>query len=377
MADETLPGSEQERTLKVLQKTDLSRVEQANELGISRGSLVRRIKKYFPEFNRGAGGWNKGRKGGKNQFRPHDTEAPVFPRFTDPHLSHEKIREHLRAGVERKMARDREENWFPIRMPDDRPFAMCWVGDPHLGEHANWPVLEEHVAIWSKYSGRNGGGMYCVNAGDTIDNWPLSGRLSKLWAERDVSMSTEWTLVRWFFHESGIDWLVWVLGNHDAFNTNSKEMFKEISRNIIPVVDTEAKFVMVTPNGMTFPVHARHEFRGHSQFNDLHAIDRFMKERSDVEPGVHVLGVEGHKHNWAIHERESPDRGYFMTTGRARGYKVSDGYARRLGFNEQEWGASLTWVCNPQAKNLASRCQMFRDVEAGNDYLQFLRKKHK
>ena len=360
-------------TQEVLAKhPDMPRAEQAVLLGIKIRQLQIRIAQRLPEFTRPVGSPQT------SEVVEPATDGPTFPAFTDDDIHVDEIRAHLKKRVIKKLARHEEENWFQIKMPDSRPFAMCWVGDPHLGEHANWPVLEEHIAIWSKYAGAKGGCLYCVNAGDTIDNWPISGgRLARLWADRDVSTSTEWKLVRWFFHDAGIDWLVWLLGNHDTFNSNSAAMFKEISRNVVPVMDTEAKFVMTTPNGMVFPVHARHSFKGHSQYNDLHALDRFMNERSDVERGMHVLGVEGHKHSWALHEKENPDRGYFVTTGRARGYKVADDYAKQLGFNEQEFGASLTWVCNPQSPNLASRCQMFRDVAAGNDYLQFLRKKHK
>lgn len=337
-------------------------------LGLKTRGLQLRINAHMPEFKHVGAGYRQ--NGGV--LKSPEPSRPKFPRFTDDDIPVDEIRAHLRKRVEMKMARDKEEEWFPILMPDDRPFGICIFGDPHLGEHANWPLLEDHIAACVKTEG-----LYGVNIGDTIDNWPLSGRLAKLWAERDVSQSTEWKLVRWFFHDSGIDWLVWLLGNHDTFNTNSAAMFKEISRNIVPVMDTEAKFVMRTPNGSAFPVHARHEFKGHSQYNNLHALDRFMNERSDVARGIHVLGVEGHKHNWAIHEKENPDRGYFFTTARARGYKISDGYAKRLGFNEQEYGASLVYICNPQATKLSQRTTMWKDVEEGAQYLKWLRKRFK
>lgn len=299
--------------------------------------------------------------------------VPVFPDFADDDVSTAEIIAHLRKRVEKKMARRQQETWFPIAMPDNNPFAMGVIGDPHLGPHANWPLLESHVAILAKGAGK---GLFAINIGDTIDGWPLSGRLASLWAENDISHSTEWKLVRWFFHDSGIDWLVWLLGNHDNFPQNGAAMVREISRNVVPVMDAEAQFVITTPNGSVFPVWARHDFKGHSQFNTLHAIMRNMRERADVDRGVHIIGLEGHKHQWAIHTEENSDRGYFFSVARARGYKVADEYARKLGFTPQEYGASILFVCNPHAKNLAQSISIWPDLEEGAAYLQWLRKRY-
>jgi len=104
---------------------------------------------------------------------------------------------------------------------------------------------------------------------------------------------------------------------------------------------------------------------------------RVLREKADVERGTVVLGVQGHKHNAAVAEEEVPERGYFFKAVRARGYKVSDGYAKQLGFSDQEYGASLVYVCNPQAKNLAQMSSLWMDVEEGAEYLTWLRKRFK
>jgi hypothetical protein len=154
-------------------------------------------------------------------------------------------------------------------------------------------------------------------------------------------------------------------------------MFNEICKDIVPVSNEEAKFVITTPNGAAFPIWVRHDFKGHSQFNSLHGMMRSLRERADVVRGVHVLGVQGHKHNWAIHTEEQPDRGYFFTAVRARGYKVVDDYAVQIDKTQQEYGASIVYVCNPQAKNLAQMTSIWPDVEEGAAYLTWLRKRFK
>ena len=358
-----------EATRKVLEEhPDMDRADQAAHLGIKTRSLQLRIRNWFPD--------HKKEPGSVPHAEPAalPSDGPIFPTFTDDDIPTTEIIAHLSKRAEKKLSRQQEEQWFPIKMPDDRPFGLVVLGDPHLGTHANWPLLQEHVAILKKGAGN---GLYAVNIGDTIDAWPISGRLARLWSENDISHSTEWKLVRWFFHESGIDWLVWLLGNHDNFPQNGAAMFKEISRNVVPVMDAEAKFVLTTPNGSAFPVWARHDFRGHSQFNTLHAAMRSMRERADVDRGCHILGVEGHKHQWAIHTEENPDRGYFFTVARARGYKIADDFAKNLDLSSQEYGASVVWVCNPQAKNLAQMNSIWPDVEEGAAYLTWLRKRFK
>ena len=154
-------------------------------------------------------------------------------------------------------------------------------------------------------------------------------------------------------------------------------MFKEISRNVVPVFDTEAKFIIWTPNGSCLPVIARHDFPGHSQFNTLHALMRYLRERVDVARGVHVVGMQGHKHQWAISEEEVAERGYFFSAIRAKGYKMPDDHTVHGNFTAQDYGASILTTYNPQAKNPAQALYIWRDVEEGAAYLTWLRKRFK
>jgi hypothetical protein len=356
-----------EETQKVVEGTDaqgLHRRVAAERLGITYDALRHRVAKCRDKFNMNIPRHVPNKK----------PTSPEFPEFSAEEGPIEEVLDRLEKQGDRKRTRHREQQWFPIKMPDDLPFGQCFFGDPHISSQGcNIKLLREHCDICAKTEG-----LYGVNIGDTVDHWPVnSARLARLWAETDISLQTEWRLVRWFFHESGVDWLIWLLGNHDTFNTNSKAMFKELARNVVPVMDAEAKYVITTPNGSVFPVWARHDFKGHSQFNTLHAAMRNMRERADVERGCHLMGIEGHKHNWAIHEEENADRGYLFTIARARGYKYVDDHAMHLGFSEQEYGASILYVCNPQAKNLAQMTTVWKDVAEGAEYLTWLRKRFK
>ncbi len=92
---------------------------------------------------------------------------------------------------------------------------------------------------------------------------------------------------------------------------------------------------------MTFPIFARHDTPGHSQYNTLHGLMRYLRERVDVSRGVHVVGLEGHKHQYAHHNEENADRGYMLTAIRGKGYKMpADDHARNLNLSSQMYGAA-------------------------------------
>jgi hypothetical protein len=302
-----------------------------------------------------------------------DGDGPVFPTFSDDDIPTEEIIDHLEKRVKKKIARDKEERWYSIKLPNNKPWGGLIFGDPHMGTHCNWPLLREHVDIAASTDG-----LYGISVGDLTDSWPINGRLARLWAENDMSTSTEWKLTEWFTQSAGITWLAYILGNHDGFGgPNAIRLFQKICKNLVPVTDGEAKFIVKTPNGAAFPFWVRHDFKGHSQFNANHGLMRALREEADVERGLHVFGIQGHKHHWAIAEEEVPERGYFFSAIRARGYKVSDGYAKALGFSEQEYGASILITCNPQAKNLAQQSQVWKDVGEGAEYLTWLRGRYK
>mgnify|MGYP006921322085 CR=1 FL=1 len=86
------------------------------------------------------------------------------------------------------------------------------------------------------------------------------------------------------------------------------------------------------------------------------------------------LYVAGHHHNWALHQEEHDHRNFVYWLARVRGYKFMDDYADHLGFGEQNYGASVLCVVDPDADKLnAMTC--FADPHEGVDFLKFKRRK--
>lgn len=297
-------------------------------------------------------------------LRVWDNEIPEvsLPQFPEDDLPIEEIIESMSKRFEKRAAHKAAKKWFQIKMPDDRPIAMVFVGDPHLDDNGcAWPLLRRHIDLMKT------DGVYACNIGDTTNAW--ADRLVKLWANQDTSKETSWKLAKWFLTESGIRWLVHLLGNHDLWGDTAKIM-REMGRNLVPMEDWQAQFHLAFPGGRKCKIWASHQFAGHSMWNTMHGPQKaaHMKDEADIY-------ACGHTHNWAIHQEESASRDFTYWLIRSRGYKFLDEYADRLGHFSQDEGASIATIINPGAKSPAAFVQCFADMDSGIDYLKFLRRK--
>ena len=246
--------------------------------------------------------------------------------------------------------------------PKNGPFGVVWFGDPHLDSNGcNWPALKEHIEITSETPY-----LYGANVGDTLDNWPKNSRLARLLAHSDTSEQTAWKLAKWFLEDSGVSWLLWLMGNHGMFSTELPKILREMNTQRIPMEDWGARFILKTEND-EFKIWASHNFPGHSQWNTMHGPLKAAKLHEEAD-----LYVCGHTHNWALHQEESASRQFVYWLVRCRGYKYIDEYATRLGHFPQSIGASIVTIFNPGAP-LGQRAVCFPDVRQGADYLNYLR----
>ena len=289
-----------------------------------------------------------------------ETPEPKLPDFPDDDIAESEIIDLMCRRYEKRAEHKASKKWFRIEMPDDQPFAVLWWGDPHLDNNGtNWPLLKAHAQLARHPR------VYSVNIGDTLDNWPNGSRLMSLYAQSDQSVATSHKLARWYCKNSGIRWLVWLFGNHDAWaGMTSTEWLREMGGRKIVMEDWGAQFVLACPGGAEFKLWAAHNFPGHSQWNSLHGPQKAASMREEAD-----LYVCGHLHNWAIHKEESSQRGFTYSLVRARGYKYLDDYAEKLGFMPQQNGASIMTVFLPAT----SRHYNFEHPEDGIAFLDAVR----
>jgi hypothetical protein len=301
------------------------------------------------------------------KFGKPDESGLEFPDFPPDSLPIERVIDTLKERSAIRRASYAAHTWFPVKVKDSKPIGIMWFGDPHVDDDGcDWTLLHRHIDLCKQP------GVYAVNIGDTTNNW--SGRLLKKYADQETSVSTARRLAAWFLLESGIRWLVWLMGNHDAWNDGAEvlsQMAKRHSTQKVVMHDWEARFSLNFPNGCKINIWAAHDFPGDSMWNPMHGPVKAARFGADTD-----LLVCGHKHNWGISQWELADKGTTPTMIRTRGYKFNDDYARRIGKPDQDEGSSIFTVINPHSQTKAGRVMAFADVEQGVNYLQWLRSQY-
>lgn len=301
---------------------------------------------------------------GQNKKTIKEVPKVISPLLPDDDIPVEDIIETMckRFG-KRKNAHDAKK-WMEFKIDTDMPIGICWFGDPHIDDDGcNWPLLKEHIEIC-----KNTEGLFGANIGDTHNNWV--GRLMKEYANQNTSRGTAFRLIDWFFKESGVAWLIMLLGNHDSWNFGSESMSK-IAEHVCPMIDWRAQIKLKFNNGRECLIDAAHDHSGHSQWNSLHG-----QQKASSMGGIAHMYIAGHKHNWALAQNECSQTGRIYWLARARGYKHIDHYAENLGFGNQKHGSSIISVIDPQADDI-NMVRCFADLKEGAEYLTYLRSKLK
>jgi len=313
----------------------------ARELGIARSTVRNRID----QIDRGV-------------YTVNDVETPAFPDFPEEDVAIEDIIDLQCRRFEKRMASHEAHTWFPIKLKDTTPIGILRFGDPHMDDNgANWPALKRDVELCKTTPG-----LFGANIGDSTNNW--SGRLVRLYANQDTSVKTARRMAEWFMLDSGVKWLIWLIGNHDAWGDGSEilaQMARRHGTHKLVCHDWEARFTLTFPNGWEPRVYASHDFKGHSMWNPLHGPMKEGQMGDDAD-----LYVCGHKHNAAAYEFENTSRGHLQNFVRVRGYKFMDEYARRGGFKEQRGGCGAVTIFDPATK----RVTVYLDTEEGADVLK-------
>ena len=283
-------------------------------------------------------------------------EYSIAP-LPSPDLPIEEIIAHREKAFEAQQEYNDAVEWLPINMTSNKPIMLCPVGDPHLDDDGcNWPVLKRDIETFKSP------GVFCVNVGDTINNW--AGRLVGKYADQETSLKTAVRLGRWFVDQA--KWLVWIRGNHDLWTPEGAIDVK--AREVTHVADWEAKFKLFFPNGQKFLFDVAHHFKGSSIYNRLHG----GLKKAKFSGAVADFYISGHTHEWGIITDEHDDSHKIVNVIKVRGYKFHDEYAIKNGFGEQQYGSSVGIVIDP-TKTGAERVSVFPSIQAGNEYLQYLR----
>lgn len=248
-----------------------------------------------------------------------------------------------------------------IAVKDNKPIAVCLIGDPHIDDDGCDIITLQNDLETIK----NTDGMYAGHVGDLTNNWV--GRLARLYANQTTTAGQSIKLMEWMLNQA--ENLFVIGGNHDCWN-QGMDLISFVMRSHQSVVNAHgARLALNFPNGKQVRIHARHDFKGHSQYNPTHGHRRAQLWEGNKD---HVY-VSGHRHSDAasmIPQSDGTCSWSFMVSG----YKVIDEYAEAGGFTEQRANPSVTIVINPNAPTEAELVKPFWDAQTAADYLKWLRK---
>lgn len=281
-----------------------------------------------------------------------------MPPLPDEHEPIGELIERCRQRSNRRRTRKAAERWHPITFDEDRPFGVLWFGDPHLDDDGcHWDLLLRDVELCKSTDG-----LYGASVGDATNNW--TGRLMRLYADQETGVSSARRLAKWFMRDAGIPWVLWNVGNHDAWE-HGDAILSLIADGSVYLPGWTAR-VELRAAGQKWRIDSRHDFPGSSIYNKTHG-----PARAAIFGGEADVYICGHRHTYGYQTFEAAG-GRIAHAIRCGSYKWDDSHAERLGFAQSHVPSVLT-IFNPQATTEAGRVLQFADIETGVRVLTAMR----
>lgn len=322
---------------------------------------------YQGEYHRGnsslhrLGGFGVLVDDARSVFSDSDFDVPEIP---DGEITTEELLDRRKREFAAVDAHEKMTSLVPVKINIDGPIAICHLGDPHLDDRGtDIARIERDLAVIRKTDG-----MYAANVGDVTNNWV--GRLQRLYAEQTTTAAEAWKLAEWFFDSA--QWLYAVKGNHDVWS-GAGDPLNWILRGRVGVHLTRPGGVRIAlrfRNGREVRVNARHDFRGHSQWNPVHAITKAAK----MGWRDHIL-VAGHTHENGYGFAVCPKTKLVSHCFRIASYKIYDRFAHEKGFDNTAISPYVVTIIDPDANNETAMITHYWDLEFAADILQFLRRR--
>ena len=290
----------------------------------------------------------------KNEFTnsqapPEDLDVPtLLRRKSESYQIYKSYRDHTKL--------------IPIQVNIDGPIGICHFGDPHIDDDGcDIDQLINDVAIV-----HNTIGMFAGNVGDTVNNWV--GRLAELYNKQSTTAKQGWALTEWLI--KSLNWLYIVGGNHIMWSGHRDPLQWLIGQtgNYGP---SSVRMALNFSNGREVRVNVRHDFKGHSQWNQTHG----SMKAAQMGWRDHIL-ANGHKHISGQGFVIDPSSGLISHCLQVATYKIIDDYAEQLCLPNQNVSPNVTTIIDPDAKLERQLVTVFWDLEYAADYLNFLRKKN-
>lgn len=339
MAAKPVPEKELKRTQRAYEQTR-SIAKAAAALGVSEKTVRRRLAARPAE-------------------RALEDEVTLTP-AADEDIPIDELVAFRRRVTERKISAHRANQLQVVKVKLDGPIAITHIGDPHIDDDGcDIAQLEHDLTTVGRTEG-----MFAGHIGDLTNNW--IGRLARLYAHQSTTGKQAVKLAEWML---GLAPNLYVVGgNHDMWQGSDLLSFILAQRRE-KLSPHGVRLALQFPNGREVKVNARHDFPGHSQYNNTHG----HRKETLFGHRDHLL-IAGHKHVDGAAVTPSVE-GIAHWMFRVSGYKVVDSYAEEHNFHENRLAPSITTIIDPGARVEAELIKPYWDVEEAADVLTYKRRR--
>ena len=288
--------------------------------------------------------------------------------FTVPELpsaapTAEELLEQRAKAFQRKSRAAEARKLIPIQIHTDGPIGIAHFGDPHVDDDGtDIDTLRRHVDIINRTPG-----LFAANCGDYRNNWV--GRLARLFAEQSTSSRDALVLAEWLL--KACPWIFLVGGNHDAWSGTDDPVAWIAEQTNALHEPFACRVELNFPNGRKIRINARHDFKGHSEWNTAHGVAKAAR----IGWRDHILTC-GHTHVSGYQVLKDPSNGLISHAIRIASYKVFDRYAIEKGLPDQNIFVCPVTIIDPSKADDDVRCiTTLYEPELAADFLTFLRSK--
>jgi UDP-2,3-diacylglucosamine pyrophosphatase LpxH len=235
---------------------------------------------------------------------------------------------------------------------DSGPLLLAFVGDLHLGSMGtDYMWLHQDLTLLESLA-EQGVQVGVILVGDLIDNF-IIGRLQDLRKlEAPFTTIEEWGLVDIVLERLAPFLIASCAGNHDnwTFATSGVDYLAERHKALTPGIlyDRDELLFVLQVGDAEWRVMVRHRWRGGSQWNATHAIEKAAKFGSEFD-----IGIAGHTHRGAL-AREFNNGGQLGYAVLVGSYKREDSYARKLGLPQPPGGVAVGMLLDDDGRAMAS-----------------------
>lgn len=257
---------------------------------------------------------------------------------------------------------ENSKSLFEVSVKLDGPIGILHFGDPHVDSNGtDWVSLERDIKLV-----KNTPGLFATNVGDTTNNWV--GRLGRLYGEQSTTAEEAWMLAEYFIKEVGNNWLYVIGGNHDLWS-GAGDPLKWIAKQSNVIYEPYGVRIKLDfPNGEDIYISSRHSYPGRSIWNPTHSTMREAQigNKDDII-------IAGHEHISGYAQIKDPVSGRISHCIQVGTYKRYDSYSKQKGYKNLNIAPSALTIIDSSASN-TNKIHLYWDVEAGVDYLTYLRK---